>query len=158
MGGKITLQRVKFIKENAFRPQPFQGYECDMAPGKLPAMIELRLLGRAALIGAVLQLILAVWGHASPWVALNLLTFGRMMLSATAGYIYGIVLGRSYAAAILGGMVAGGLAAIPALLLSVFLSDSPAAALAVETGICILTGGVGGAFGQMGALMKKLGF
>jgi hypothetical protein len=121
-------------------------------------MIDSRLLRRAAVLGAILQLVLAVCGHAFPWLALNLMTFARMMLSASAGYLYGLLLGRSYAAGALGGMLAGGLAALPALLLSVLLGDSPAAFLAVGTGICLLTGGVGGAFGHMGAIMRKLGF
>jgi hypothetical protein len=126
--------------------------------GKDEDMIDSRLVLRASVAGLVLQLILAVCGHAFPWVAAHLLVFGRMMLSATAGYLYGLLLGRGYAAGALGGAIAGGLCAVPALAISVLLGDSAAAMVATGTGISILTGGVGGAFGQMGAILKKLGF
>jgi len=129
-----------------------------MAAGKMPTTIHPGLLLRAAAVGAVLQLVLAACGHSFPWVALHLMTFGRMMLSASAGYIYGLVSGQGYAPGALGGAVAGGLCVIPALAVSVLLRDSPAAALAVGTGICLFTGGVGGAFGELGARLKKLGF
>ena len=121
-------------------------------------MIDSRLILRAAVVGAVLQLILAVCGHVFPWVALHLLVFGRMMCSATAGYLYGLLFGRGYAAGALGGAIAGGLCVVPALAVSVLLGDSAAAMVSIGTGISILTGGVGGAFGQMGAILKKLGF
>ena len=126
--------------------------------GKDADMIDSGLLLRAAVAGMVLQLILAVCGHAFPWVAVHLFTFGRMMLSATAGYLYGLLLGRGYAAGALGGAIAGGLCVVPALAISVLLGDSAAAMVAIGTGISILTGGVGGAFGQLGAILKKLGF
>jgi len=129
-----------------------------MAAGKMPTTIHPGLLLRATVLGAVLQLVLAGCGHSFPWVALHLMTFGRMMLSASTGYIYGLVSGKGYAPSALGGAVAGGLCALPALAASVLLSDSPAAALAVGTGICLLTGGVGGAFGELGARLRKLGF
>jgi len=129
-----------------------------MASGTPPSAIDPRLVLRAAVLGTVLQLVLALCGHAFPWVALHLMTFGRMMCSATAGYAYGLMLGRGYAAGALGGAIAGGLCAVPALALSILLGDSPAAAMAVGTGICILTGGVGGAFGHLAAMLKKLGF
>ena len=121
------------------------------------AMIDSGLLLRAAVVGTVLQLMLAVFGHLFPWVALHLFTFGRMMCSATAGYLYGLLLGRGYAAGALGGAIAGGLCVVPALAISVLLRDSQAATVTLGTGISILTGGVGGAFGQMGAILKKLG-
>jgi len=121
-------------------------------------MIDSRLLLRAAVVGLVLQLVLAVCGHFFPWVAVHLFTFGRMMCSATAGYLYGLTFGRGYAAGALGGAIAGGLCAVPALAVSVLLGDSAASVVAVGSGISMLTGGVGGAFGQMGAILNKLGF
>jgi hypothetical protein len=117
-----------------------------------------RLILRAALFGTVLQLGLAAAGHFSPWVAIHLFLFGRAMLSATAGYVYGLVLGRGYGAGALGGAIAGGLCAVPGLAASVLLGDSLAAVVTMGTAISILTGAVGGAFGQMGAILRKLGF
>lgn len=116
------------------------------------------LILRAALWGTILQLALAVAGHFSAWVAIHLFFFGRAMLSATAGYLYGLILGRGYGAGALGGAIAGGLCVVPGLVVSVLLGDSPAAIVTIATAISILTGAVGGAFGQMGAILRKLGF
>jgi len=121
-------------------------------------MIVARFLLRAVIVGVILQLVLAVLGYFVPWVAGTLLLFGRMMISATAGYLYGMQLGRGYAASALGGAVAGGICVVPGLALSILVGNTPAAFLAIGTGISILTGGVGGAFGQMAAIMRKLGF
>jgi hypothetical protein len=120
-------------------------------------LIDARILLRAALAGVVLQFVLAAIAHFSPWVATHLLLFGRMMCAATAGYLYGMMLGRSYALGAFGGAIAGGLCAVPAIALSVLVGDSEASMVSVGTGICILTGGVGGAFGHMAAIMRKLG-
>jgi hypothetical protein len=121
-------------------------------------MIDSRILLRAAFVGLVIQLVLAALGHAFSWVAINLFPFGRMMCSATAGYLYGMALGQGYAPGALGGAIAGGLCAVPALAISVLLGDSEASIVAVGTGICLLTGGVGGLFGNMAAILRKLGF
>jgi hypothetical protein len=121
-------------------------------------MIEASIVRRATIVGLILQLVLALVGHFVPWVALHLFVFGRMMLSATAGYLYGMEFARGYAAGALGGAVAGGLCAAPAIALSVFIGDSAASWIAVGTGISILTGGIGGVFGEMAAVMRRLGF
>jgi hypothetical protein len=121
-------------------------------------MIDTRILQRAAIVGTVLQLVLAVVSHFFPWVADNLFMFGRMMISATAGYLYGMGFGRGYAVGALGGTIAGGLCVVPALAISIMLNDTPASMMAIGTGVSILTGGVGGAFGHMAAIMRKLGF
>lgn len=119
---------------------------------------DARLILRTALFGTVLQLALAAAGHFSAWVAINLFLFGRAMLSATAGYGYGLILGRGYGAGALGGAIAGGLCAVAGLTVSVLLGDTPAAIVTTATAISILTGAVGGVFGQMGAILRKLGF
>ena len=120
-------------------------------------MLDTRMLQRAAIIGTVLQIALSLAGYFFPWVAIHLFMFGRMMVSASAGYLYGMDFGRGYAVGALGGAIAGGLCIVPAIALSVLLADTDASMLAVGTGICILTGGVGGAFGQMAAFMRRLG-
>lgn len=121
-------------------------------------MFDARLILRAAIVGTVLHLVLAIAAHFVSWISPNMFLFGRMMCSATAGYVYGMSLGRGYAVGAAGGAVAGGLSAIPVIALSVLWGDTEAAMVAVGTGICMLTGGVGGAFGQMAAIMRKLGF
>jgi hypothetical protein len=121
-------------------------------------MIDTRILQRAAAVGMVLQIALSLAGYFFPWVAIHFFMFGRMMISASAGYLYGMELGRGYVIGALGGAVAGGLCVLPAIVLSVLLGDTGAAMLAVGTGISILTGGVGGAFGQIAANLRKLGY
>jgi hypothetical protein len=120
--------------------------------------LDSRLVLRTALAGTVLQLVLAGAGHLSPWVGIHLFLFGRAMISASAGYLYGLIHGRGYGSGALGGAIAGGLCVVPALVLSVLLGDSAGVMVSTGTGISILTGAVGGAFGQMGAILKKLGF
>jgi hypothetical protein len=121
-------------------------------------MIETRIVLRAAIAGLVLQLLLALAGHLFAWTQTSVFLFGQMMCSATAGYLYGLQLGRGYAVGAAGGAVAGGLSAAPAIVLLVLAGDSAASMVAVGTGICMLTGCVGGAFGHMAAIMRKLGF
>jgi hypothetical protein len=121
-------------------------------------MIDARILQRAAVIGTVLQIALSLAGYFFPWVAIHLFMFGRMMISASAGYLYGMEFGRGYAVGALGGATAGGLCVVPAIALSVLLGDTGAPMLAIGTGISILTGGIGGAFGQIAAIMRKLGY
>jgi len=123
-----------------------------------PMMIlDARLVMRSALVGTVAQLALAAAAHFFPWIAGNLALFARMMLSASAGYLYGLVLGQGYGRGALGGAIAGGLCVVPALVVSVLLGDSGAAAMTTITLIAIGTGAVGGFFGQMGAILRKLG-
>ncbi len=121
-------------------------------------MIDTRILWRAAIIGMVLQIALSLAGYFFPWVAIHLFMFGRMMISASAGYLYGMEFGRGYAISALGGAIAGGLCVVPAIVLSVLLGDTGALMLAAGTGISILTGAVGGAFGQIAANLRKLGY
>ena len=117
-----------------------------------------RFLQRAVIVGVVLQLILAVLGHFIPWISGSVLMFGRMMISASAGYLYGMQMGRSYATSALGGAIAGGLCIIPALAVSVLFGDTRASFLAIGTGIAIFTGGVWRRLRQMAAMLHKLGF
>lgn len=121
-------------------------------------MIDSGIAFRAAIVGLVLQLLLALAGHAFGWTGSNMFLFGQMMVSATAGYLYGFWLGRGYAVGAAGGAVAGGLCAVPALAILALANDLAASMVPIGTGICMLTGCVGGAFGHMGAIMRKLGF
>jgi len=119
-------------------------------------MFDTPLLRRVTIIGLAVQLLLSLAGHFFPWVAMHLFMFGRLMISASAGYFYGMDFGRGYAVGALGGAIAGGLCLIPAIALSVLLGDTEAPMLAIGTGACILTGAVGGAFGQMAAFIRRL--
>lgn len=121
-------------------------------------MVSARILLRATFVGLILQFALAGIGHFFPWVAVHLFVFGRMMISATAGYLYAMDFGRGFAVGALGGALAGGLCVVPAVALSALFGDTNASMVAIGTGISILTGGVGGIFGQIAANLRKLGF
>jgi len=122
---------------------------------KTGPVLDTRLALQTALAGTVLQLALVGAAHAFP--AIHLVLFGRAMASATAGYIYGLIGGRGFGAGAVGGAIAGGLCVVPALALSLLLADPENLMATTSAGISILTGAVGGAFGQVGAILRKLG-
>lgn len=126
-----------------------------MATKGSPGFIDPRLVLRVALFAAIAQLALEAAGHFFPVLTGLRLMFGRMMISATAGYLYGLILGGGYAAGATGGAIAGGLCVVPAL--AVGAVSGSVEGVAMGAGISVLTGAVGGAFGQMGAILKKLG-
>lgn len=120
-------------------------------------ILDSRLVMRTAFWATLLQLILAGAGHFLFAASGALFLFARMMVSAGAGYMYGLVLGQGYARAALGGAIAGGLCMVPGLAVSVLLTDSAAGFVSSGTAISVFTGAVGGCFGQMGAILRKLG-
>jgi hypothetical protein len=121
-------------------------------------ILDAKLVMQAAFWASLAGLILSGAGHfLPPGLGLAIL-FTRMMIAATAGYMYGLVRGDGYGRGALGGAIAGGLCAVPGFAVAVLLSDCPAHFVATGTAIAVLTGAVGGIFGQMGAILKKLGF
>lgn len=120
-------------------------------------LLNVRLVMWTAVFGTVTQLALSVARHLFPGWPASFVLFGHMMISATAGYLYGLVLGRGYGRGALGGGIAGGLSVVPACAVSVLLGDSDGILVTTATLISILTGAVGGFFGHMGAIMRKLG-
>ena len=112
-------------------------------------MIDLRILIRALIVGVVLQVTMVVLGHFIPWVAYHVFEFGGMMISATAAYLYAMHAGKGYFPCATAGAVVGGLCGLVGIALSVVLKDTPSFVIPVGTAICVLTGAVGGLFGQM---------
>ena len=119
-------------------------------------MVNREILLRAAIVGTVLQVVMVVLGHFFPWMIQNVFTFGGMMISATAGYLYSQDLDKGWSAGALGGAIVGGICAAIGFSISVLLGDTPLPVLAFATGISILTGAVGGPFGQMAANLRRL--
>lgn len=103
-----------------------------------------------------MQALLVVTGHFVPWVELHVFMFGGMMISAIVGYLYGMDSARGWGPSAFGGALAGGTCEIIGIALAVVFHQTPMIALLVGTAICLLTGTVGGLFGQMAANMKKL--
>ena len=118
-------------------------------------MLDPKVLKRAAGFGAVLQVLMAVAGHFVPWVRDNLFFFGWMMFSGVAGLLYARDASRGYALGALGGAIAGGLGAVIGIGLSVLFGDTPNVALGLWTAISVLTGAIGGLWGQFGVFLKS---
>jgi hypothetical protein len=121
-------------------------------------MIDVKALERAILVGILLQITLMVLGHYSPWIRLNAFLFGGMMISATAGFLYAQDVGPGYARGALAGAIAGGVCGFIGIAVSVVLHDTAASFLALGTAITVLTGAVGGLWGQVSFNMKRMGY
>jgi hypothetical protein len=113
-------------------------------------------LERATLVGIVMQIAMVVTCYFLPWARLHVFMFGGMMIASIAGYLYGMDSGKGWGASALGGAISGGTCGIIGIAAAVMLRQTPMLALVIGTLICILTGTVGGLFGQMAANMKKL--
>ncbi|MBV9570489.1 MAG: hypothetical protein JO056_04525 [Alphaproteobacteria bacterium] len=114
-------------------------------------MIEPRILLRALIVGTLLQLLMVVLGHFVPWVIVHVFEFGGMMISATAGYLYAMDSAKGYFPGATAGAIVGGACAFLGIALSVALGDLASRVIPVGTAVCVLTGAVGGLFGQMAA-------
>jgi hypothetical protein len=114
-------------------------------------VIDLKILLRAFIVGTVLQVAMVILGHFVPWVIIHVFEFGGMMISATAGYLYAMDSGKGYFPGATAGAIVGGACALIGIALSVALGDLAKPFIPVGTAVCVLTGAVGGLFGQMAA-------
>lgn len=119
-------------------------------------MFDGKLIQRAAITGIALQVTMVVIGHYVPWVRVNAYEFGAMMIAGLSGLFYGRDFGKGYARGALGGAVAGGTCGLIGISLANILGDVALIVLPVGTVITILTGAIGGLFGQMAANIRKL--
>jgi hypothetical protein len=117
-------------------------------------MIDAPILQRATTVGTLLQLTMIVLGHYVPWVRDNVFLFGGMLISGIAGLLYARDAALGYARGALGGAVAGGACALIGIAASVLLKDTPTFVLGLGTAISVLTGLVGGLWGELGARMR----
>jgi hypothetical protein len=110
-------------------------------------------LGRAILVGTLCQGLTVSIGHF--WRLLDDhaigFLFAGMMISATVGYLYAQDVAKGYARGIYGGAIAGGACALIGVAVSVLLGDMTALLLLQRTLISMLTGAVGGFYGQLAA-------
>lgn len=116
-------------------------------------MLDGPALQRAILVGTLLQILtvmLSHFGHLLSVHAVGFL-FAGMMISATVGYLYALDVSRGYGRGAFGGAIAGGVCAGIGIAVSVLLGDLGSMVLLLRTTISILTGAVGGLFGQMAA-------
>jgi hypothetical protein len=121
------------------------------AGGKEYSVIDLRILIRALVVGTVLQVIMVSLAHFIPWVMVHVFEFAGMMISATAGYLYAMDSGKGYFPGATAGAIVGGGCALVGTVLSASLGDVASRVIPFGTAICVLTGAIGGLFGQMAA-------
>lgn len=108
------------------------------------------------LVGAVFELLLVVAGHFAPWLRAHFMLFGCMMIAGVAGLLYARDLARGFRLGALGGGVTGSAAGIVAVGASNVLGDRPD--IFIPYGVVVLTliGAIGGVFGQLDAMLRKL--
>lgn len=108
-----------------------------------------RALLRATLIGTVLQLALAVFGHYDARIA-SLFAAGGMFLSVLAGFLFGRWSGPlARTGAIAGGAFAGAVCALLGILESYSLKDVPGWVIAFGPSSSAVTGAIGGYLGKL---------
>ena len=114
-------------------------------------LVDNRALQRAIVVGIFLQIVAVLIAHISQWSNTQAFLFAGMMISATMGYLYAQDVSRGYALGAYGGAIAGGICAFAGIAVSVVLGDLTGRVLVVRSLICVLTGAVGGVYGQMAA-------
>jgi hypothetical protein len=85
-----------------------------------------------------------------------------MMISAIAGMLYGRILGRGFVPGMLGGALAGAGSGLAAVAAAYVLDERPDIFLPWGGMVSMLTGTVGGVFGELDArlrayILRKLG-
>ena len=120
------------------------------------AVFDGKLIQSAALTGIMLQITMVVIGHYVPWVRVNAWEFGTMMISGLAGLFYARDFAKGYARGAFGGAIAGGTSGIIGVSAANILGDVLLIAVPLGAAVTILTGAIGGLFGQMAANIRKL--
>lgn len=121
-------------------------------------MIDIKALVRALIVGIVIEIAMVALAHFVPWMLTHFYLFALMMIAATAGYVYAADTGRGYFTGATAGAIAGGASGLAGLVVSTALGDIPQTLIPLDTAICVLTGAVGGLWGQVSANMKRAGW
>jgi hypothetical protein len=114
-------------------------------------VIDLRILLRAFIVGTVIWVAMVVLGPFAPWLGFRVFEFGGMMISATSGYLYAMHAGKGYFPGATAGAITGGASALIGISVSVLMGELVNRFIPFGTAVCVLTGAVGGLFGQMAA-------
>jgi hypothetical protein len=112
-------------------------------------VIDVRILLRAFVVGTVIWVVLAVLIRLVPGVGFRVYEFGGMMISATSGYIYAMHAGKGYFPGATAGAITGGASALIGISILVAMGVLVNRFIPFGTAVCVLTGAVGGLFGQM---------
>jgi len=120
-------------------------------------VIDIRVFVRALIVGVVLEIALMIATHFIVYIEQQGFLLGGMTISAVAGYLYAMDTGKGYFTSATIAAIIGGVSALIGLGVSVALHDAPTRIIPLFTTICVVTGAVGGLFGQMSANLKKMG-
>jgi general stress protein CsbA len=120
-------------------------------------VVDIRVFTRAAVVGIVLQIALMVAVHFVAFIERQGFLLGGMTISAVAGYLYAMDTGKGYFTSATMAAILGGGSALIGVGVSVLLHDAPPHIVPLFTTICVVTGAIGGLFGQMSANIKKMG-
>ncbi len=122
--------------------------------------IDIRILMRAAMVGALVHIavvvLAAIFPSAAGMIGPRAAMFGVMMISGTAGLLYARDFDKGYSAGALGGLLAGLISAFAGLALAIALDTRQVFPLGLGSVIGTAIGGIGGIFGQMSANLRKL--
>ena len=116
-------------------------------------LIDAPALQRAVLVGTALQMLTMMLGHFTGLLATHEIgfLFACMMISATVGYLYAQDVAMGYMRGACGGAITGGICGLVGIAVSVPLGDISPSILVQRSLICVLTGAVGGIYGQIAA-------
>ena len=121
-------------------------------------MIHPRIFRQACIVALIGQFLLVLVGYAFAAFPENILLLGRLLAAGIGGYWYGVEYGTDAPPCALGGSLCGGLAALPAVILSVSISATPGSMVPIATGACMLAGGLGGWIGFWAADRRGTGY
>jgi hypothetical protein len=116
-------------------------------------MIDLKILKRTLIVGIVLQAVLVACGYFWPHFRPGLL-FACMMTAAVAGMLYGRDLGAGFLAGMLGGAMTGAACGVAAVAGAGWLGEQPEIFIPYGVMVLMLTGAVGGLFGEIDARLR----
>jgi hypothetical protein len=117
-------------------------------------MIDLKILRRAALLGIGFELALVAGGYFWPRSRPGLL-FACMLVAAVAGMFYARDLARGFGAGALGGALTGAASGTAAVAAASFLDERPEIYLPYGVMVMMLTGTVGGIFGELDVRLRR---
>jgi len=117
-------------------------------------MINLKILQRAMLVGAVFEFLLVMAGHIQPWLKPHFFLFGCMLIAGVMGLLYARDLARGFRLGSLGGAAAGAACGVVAVSASSLMGDRPDLYIPYGVMVSTLTGAVGGVFGQIDAMLQ----
>jgi hypothetical protein len=119
------------------------------------ALIDSKILGRALMVGLVLEIGFMLLGHFRPYLLAHFGLFGCMMIAGTAALLYARDLARGYVMGALGGFVIGAACGVAAVGTANVMGDHPEAFIPYGVMVSALVGAIGGLFGQYAAWIRE---